>query len=82
MRLRFPTLVPFATPPERVMGEGSDSCDGEGWRGISLHCVWGQHSLKIPVLGTNWDLFTNLWHEFHETCHSVTFIVVVNPHQR
>ena len=25
---------------------------------------------------------THLEHEFHETCHSVTFIVLVNSHQR
>ena len=41
------------------------------WDTLTHSAIW---TLDLPV--------SMLYHEFHETCHSVTFIVLVNSHQR
>ena len=47
---------------------------------------WGKQKTKriwCHVACDGWKItFTRREHEFHETCHSVTFVVVVNSHQR
>ena len=38
--------------------------------------------VEIAVAEAMTVLITRTYHEFHETCHSATFIVLVNSHQR
>ena len=48
-------------------------------------CLWSSPiwSRKIRmVVPVRMRLLINWQHEFHETCHSATFIVLVNSHQR
>ena len=53
---------------------------------IKCHVIQRQKIKKIIVHviipGTSFNNHVLSIHEFHETCHSVTFIVLVNSHQR
>ena len=53
---------------------------------LQMSCLFSftQHSIVFPgVVAFLWQVLLHLAiHEFHETCHSVTFIVLVNSHQR
>ena len=53
------------------------------WFALLMLCE--SHTMKL-MNNVSWShhlfLVSALIHEFHETCHSVTFIVLVNSHQR
>ena len=50
------------------------------WIGIEIHVKSGVSS-KVQLILNTYSR-RQLCHEIHETCHSVTFTVLVNSHQR